>query len=89
MQFAIFLNTQETWKSSATTREEYARQSVVLASLSMVMFTNNAINLILYCVSGPTFRKEFINMMNIDRCIKKVHPEERSVSKETVNQSTL
>ena len=48
------------------------------AIVNIIAYTNNAINFILYCLSGPGFRKELIKLLNIDKFLNKIHPTEQS-----------
>ncbi|KAK2158227.1 hypothetical protein LSH36_174g03050 [Paralvinella palmiformis] len=72
---AIYLSTEEHWIDAV---EDEQRLNVVYACVNMVAYTNNAINFILYCVSGPSFRKELKTMLNIDRFFSRVDPTEES-----------
>ena len=43
--------------------EKRARLSLVWACLNLLLYTNNAINFLLYLISGPRFRREFLKMI--------------------------
>ncbi len=64
---ALFLSTQDRWYADAKTDEDYARLDLVWASLNLLFYTNNAINFLLYCVSGPRFRRELLGMCRRNR----------------------
>jgi hypothetical protein len=81
---AIYLATDVQRKSNAITIDDFAKLDDVWASVNMAAYTNNAINFILYCLSGPRFRSEFLKMMHIYRCLRKVRPTEPSTTIATI-----
>jgi hypothetical protein len=80
----IFLATENRWNSAAVTPGDVAKIEIVWAGVNMAAYTNNALNFILYCLSGPRFRSEFLRMMHIDRCLRKVRPIETSTTIATI-----
>jgi hypothetical protein len=52
-----------------------AQYELVWAFLLMLSFTNSAINFLLYCISGPRFRKELMSILGISQRTGTVHPE--------------
>lgn len=59
-------------------REEAAESDEEWAIISIVAYVNNAINFILYCLSGPCFRRELAKMLKIEKYLSKIHPVENN-----------
>ncbi|KAK2158226.1 hypothetical protein LSH36_174g02024 [Paralvinella palmiformis] len=74
----IFVGTQEYWWSKAETDRDAAKLDLVWASVNMAAYTNCAINFILYCLSGPSFRRELAKMLLLERWLNKVQPIDNS-----------
>ena len=76
----IYIGTQKHWYDNARTNKDYARLELVWACVNMAAYTNFAINFILYCLSGPAFRKELVRMLHLDKWLNKVQPIEQSTA---------
>lgn len=72
----ILISSGMHWVERAKTRQDLETLSVVWASLNITAYANNAINFLLYCLSGPSFRKELAEMLRIDNCRRRVLPTE-------------
>jgi hypothetical protein len=84
----IYLATTARWYSDAVTLRDFEKLQVAWASVNMAAYINYAVNFILYCLSGPRFRNEFLRMLHIDRWLKKVHPTETSTTIATIQTNT-
>ncbi|KAK2158225.1 hypothetical protein LSH36_174g02023 [Paralvinella palmiformis] len=74
----IYIGTQKHWRSKAETDRDEAKIELVWASVNMAAYTNCATNFILYCLSGPSFRRELVKMLHLDRWLNKVQPIDHS-----------
>ncbi|KAK2165796.1 hypothetical protein LSH36_45g07020 [Paralvinella palmiformis] len=77
---AIYLTNLRAWQHSARTERDRAVLDLVWACVNMAAYTNNAINFLLYCLSGPTFKKELVRLVCLGKCAYKVHPQQASFS---------
>ena len=71
----LFINVGEYWIERAKTNEDFEIIDVSWASFNILAYSNNAVNFILYCLSGPNFRKELAEMLHLEKCWKKIGPE--------------
>ncbi|ELU03837.1 hypothetical protein CAPTEDRAFT_190469 [Capitella teleta] len=52
---------------STATELEYAQLEVEWAVVNIVYYLNNSTNFFLYCISGPSFRREFLALISRNR----------------------
>jgi len=74
----IYIGTQKHWNDQVKTYRDLAKLHLAWASINMAAYTNFAINFILYCLSGPSFRRELARMLHIERWFRKIQPTDRS-----------
>ncbi|KAK2170559.1 hypothetical protein LSH36_2g10077 [Paralvinella palmiformis] len=70
----IYIGTQNIWWDRVYNPQEEAQHELQWASVNVAAYTNFAINFILYCLSGPTFRRELAKMLYLDRLLPKIRP---------------
>ncbi|ELT96495.1 hypothetical protein CAPTEDRAFT_216026 [Capitella teleta] len=68
---------------STATELEYAQLEVEWAVVNIVYYLNNSTNFFLYCISGPSFRREFLALISRNRV--QVMPDGSATHTVTVN----
>ena len=85
---AVYIIMSEDLKSQATlVGDGHGQLKIVWACINILAYTNNAMNFFLYCISGPTFRKEFWAIFNI-RKETRVLPTETVETCDAANTGT-
>jgi len=59
----IYMAFCETWIARAVTQSDVARIRLVHCLCSLIYYAGNASNFALYCLSGPHFRRAFLNLL--------------------------